>query len=163
MDRREETIGFRVRRLSNMIRRTMDESSTKKYADEMTGVHGWVLGYLFKHEAEGREVYQRDLEQDFGIRRSTVTKLLQLMERNGLIVRLSVQQDARLKRLVLTQRGKELHLSVVRDIEDMERRMKRNISQQELDAFFATMDKIMHNLDGDGEAGPENGGKLRKN
>ena len=45
----------------------------------------------------------------------------------------------------------------------MERRMKRNISQQELDAFFATMDKIMHNLDGDGEAGPENGGKLRKN
>ena len=57
----------------------------------------------------------------------------------------------------------ELHLSVVRDIEDMERRMKRNISQQELDAFFATMDKIMHNLDGDGEAGPENGGKLRKN
>ena len=163
MDRREETIGFRVRRLSNMIRRTMDESSTKKYADEMTGVHGWVLGYLFKREAEGREVYQRDLEQDFGIRRSTVTKLLQLMERNGLIVRLSVQQDARLKRLALTQRGKELHLSVVRDIEDMERRMKRNISQQELDAFFATMDKIMYNLDGDGETGPENGGKLRKN
>ena len=41
--------------------------------------------------------------------RSTVTNILQLMERKGYIRRQSVPQDARLKQLVLTEEGIQRH------------------------------------------------------
>ena len=43
--------------------------------------------------------------RDSSITRSTVTNILQLMERKGYIERRSVPQDARLKQLVLTEEG----------------------------------------------------------
>ena len=54
-------------------------------------------------------VEQRDIEREFSITRSTVTNILQLMERKGYIQRLSVPQDARLKQLVLTKEGIQRH------------------------------------------------------
>ena len=38
---------------------------------------------MYSREQENKAVYQRDMERDFGVRRSTVTKLVQLMEKNG--------------------------------------------------------------------------------
>ena len=52
---------------------------------------------------------QRDIEREFSITRSTVTNILQLMERKGYIQRQSVPQDARLKQLVLTEEGIRFH------------------------------------------------------
>lgn len=152
---RENTVGFQVRTLSNMIRRTMDEYSSKKYADELTGVHGWVLGYMYSRERENKSVYQRDMERDFGVRRSTVTKLVQLMEKNGLIERVGVKDDARLKQLKLTPRGRELHLCVINDIEEMERSMCRGIPPEDMQTFFSVITAIRENLRSVGAAEEE--------
>mgnify|MGYP000774081076 FL=1 len=54
-------------------------------------------------------MFQRDIEREFSITRSTVTNILQLMERKGYIQRLNVPQDARLKQLVLTEEGIQRH------------------------------------------------------
>lgn len=143
---RTKTVGFQVRKLSNFLRRAMDSSAGKQNADNLTGVHGWILGYLYDCELEGKAVYQKNLEYDFNIRRSTVTQIMQLMEKNGLVERKSVLEDARLKRLVLTDKGKEVHLLVVRDIENMEKNVVKGISQQELDAFFNTLNKMKSNI-----------------
>jgi len=152
---RENTVGFQVRTLSNMIRRTMDEYSSKKYADELTGVHGWILGYMYSREQENKAVYQRDMERDFGVRRSTVTKLVQLMEKNGLIERAGVKDDARLKQLKLTPRGRELHLCVINDIEEMERSMCRGIPPEDMQTFFSVITAIRENLRSVGAAEEE--------
>ena len=144
---RTKTVGFQVRKLSNILRRALDGSAGKKHADTLTGTHGWVLGYLCERESEGVEVYQKNLEQEFGIQRSTVTEMLKLMEKNGLIRRESVQSDARLKRIILTKEGKDTHLLVVRDIENMERAALAGISEQEKENFFATVSKIKTNME----------------
>lgn len=68
---------------------------------------GWIIEYLYRHRDE--PVFQRDIEREFSITRSTVTNILQLMERKGYIQRLSVPQDARLKQLVLTEEGIQRH------------------------------------------------------
>ena len=59
------------------------------------------MWHLYRHREE--QVFQRDIEREFSITRSTVTNILQLMERKGYIERRSVPQDARLKKLVLTE------------------------------------------------------------
>ncbi len=144
---RELMAGFRIRKMSHLLRRAMDGSANKRYADNLTGVHGWILGYLYDRELEGKVIYQKNLEQDFGIRRSTVTQIIQLMEKNGLIERKSVAEDARLKQIMLTDKGKHTHMMVVRDIENMEQNIVKGISQQELDSFFATINKMKSNIE----------------
>ena len=44
-------------------------------------MHGWIIGYLYRHR--DTPVFQRDIEREFSITRSTVTNILQLMERKG--------------------------------------------------------------------------------
>ncbi len=92
------------------------------------------------------DVFQRDLEARFNIRRSTATGILKLMEKNGLIVRETVEYDARLKRLVLTEKAVKLHETIVREIDIIENTMRQGLSQEEFDSFFNTIEKIKKNL-----------------
>ena len=89
--------------LTNLLKRFADSSNAKKYADKMTSTNGWVIGYISRNH--DRDVFQRDLEENFLIRRSTVSKILKLMEQKDLIRRESVDYDARLKKLVLTPKA----------------------------------------------------------
>ena len=114
-----------------------------------------MRGYMYSREQENKAVSQRDMERDFGVRRSTVTKLVQLMEKNGLIERVGVKDDARLKQLKLTPRGRELHLCVINDIEDMERSMCRGIPPEDMQTFFSVITAIRENLRSVGAAEEE--------
>ena len=59
------------------------------------------------------DVYQKDIEEEFRIRKSTVTGILKLLEKNGFIRRESVPQDARLKRIVPTARAESLRPQIL--------------------------------------------------
>ena len=109
------SIGMECRCVSNLVRRKMGETDAIKVSQELTGMHGFVIGYLYNNQQQ--EVYQKDLEKRFEIRRSTATQMLTLMEKNGLILRQPVPHDARLKKLVLTDKAIELHKQVVKEIE----------------------------------------------
>ena len=137
-------IGFEIRMLDNMIKRGIETKRPKELEDS-TGYHGWALRY-FAENAD-KEIYQKDFEEKFSVRRSTATKILQLMEKNGVIVRQSVKSDARLKKIVLTDKGMSIHLSATESINGFENTLSKGISDTELDAFFKTIDKIKQNLE----------------
>ena len=98
-----QVIPAQMRRVNNLIFRKINQFQRENEVEDVTPMHEWILSYLFWHRDE--PVYQRDIEREFSITRSTVTNILQLMERKGYIERQSVPQDARLKRLVLTEKG----------------------------------------------------------
>ena len=102
--KREEMIGFIVRSLDNMMMRNAvgDEKSEKK--GMMPVMQGWIIGYLYDHKEE--EIFQRDIEAEFYIARSTVTCLVKQMEQKGYIARVAVERDCRLKRLVFWKKEK---------------------------------------------------------
>ena len=54
------------------------------------------------------DVYQKDIETCFKLRRSTVSSLLNTLERKELIRRDPVPHDARLKKLTLTEEGRRV-------------------------------------------------------
>ena len=80
----------------------------------------WTLGFLKDHS--DCEVYQKDIEEAFSISRATASNMLGVMERKGLIKRVAVSHDARLKRLVLTDKAAALLDGAERDIQEMEAR-----------------------------------------
>ena len=75
-----EDIGFQIRTLSHLVKRTVDQAAFDGVDDHPTGVQGWIIGYLYRNR--DKEVFQRDIQEQFSIRRSTVTGILQLMEKN---------------------------------------------------------------------------------
>ena len=102
-----QVIPAQIRRVDNLIFRKINQFSRENEVEQATPMHGWIIEYLYRHL--DTPVFQRDIEREFSITRSTVTNILQLMERKGYIARRSVPQDARLKQLVLTEAGVQFH------------------------------------------------------
>ena len=102
-----QVIPAMMHRVNNLIFRKTNQFSRLNHVEAVTPMHGWILSYLYHHT--DAPVFQRDIEREFSITRSTVTNILQLMERKGYIRRQSVPQDARLKQLVLTEEGVLFH------------------------------------------------------
>lgn len=144
MKRKEHAIGFEVRVLANLIKREFHGRPVMQDMGNLTGTHGWIIGWLYEHR--DKEIYQKDFENEFHIRRSTATGILKLMERNGLIVRTPVAKDGRLKRLNLTDKAAAMQEEIMREILALEKKMQAGIPPEDLAVFFRTVDKIKENL-----------------
>ena len=138
-------IGFQLHSLSNLMRRRMEHSEVFSHMDDnVTRNNGWVLNYLAHHS--DRDIYQKDIENDFCIRPSTVSKVIRLMESKSLLCREAVPGDARLKKLVLTPEGKKLQAAIEREQQETERLLRRGVTEEELRVFHQVMEKFKNNI-----------------
>ena len=144
---KEKELGFQIRTASNLIRRNFEKMPSFDETQCLTGAHGWVIGYLYDNRH--RDVYQRDFESEFKIRRSTITNMVKLMEKNGLIVREGVENDARLKKIKLTEKAMQMQERISVDIKALESKISAGISETEKEAFINTLNKIKANLEAD--------------
>ena len=138
-------LGFEIGRTSRLIKRVLDNNSQKEYIDKLTGTHGWALGYL--HRNRDRDIFQKDFEKEFDIRRSTASHILSLMEENGMITRESVPYDARLKKIVLTEKAMNIEEEVMQFFDKLEQEFEKNITKEELEIFYSVLDKINDNIE----------------
>lgn len=141
-----DMIGREIKILSNIIKRKIDSAAVFAQNQEVTGMHGWIIGYLYRNREQG-DIFQRDIEAEFSIRRSTATGMLQLMEKNDLIIREAVNYDARLKKLVLTPKAIAIHEEVLRVMWDLEEQLALGLTKEEIEVFFATIRKMKANIE----------------
>lgn len=137
-------VGPEIRRLNNLLKRETEKSAVKAQLDSLTGLHGWVIGFIARQDGP---VFQHDLEERFSVRRSTMSNILSLMEKNGLITRTPSKKDGRAKQITLTPRAVAIDRFVRQDIERLDAVITKGISEEELKCFFATIDKIKNNLE----------------
>lgn len=135
-------MGIELRYLNNLIRRYVDNKLNKKYIDSVTGTNGWIIGYIADHG----DVYQKDLETEFGITRSTASKVVSLMAQKGLIEHRSVPQDARLKKLVLTEKAQELSKLMYQDQEAIDETLKKGFSEEEITNLYDYIERMKQNI-----------------
>ena len=58
--KRKNTLGFQIKTLDNLFFRNMIAYETsQKDMDEVTVMHGWILGFL--HENADRDIFQKDI------------------------------------------------------------------------------------------------------
>ena len=143
----KDYISFELHKTSRCIKRYLDRQTQKNCDDRMTGMHGWAIGYFYDHL--GEDVFQRDFDKACNIRRSTATSILQLMEKNGLIVRESVPYDARLKKITLTEKALQEHQRVEAAFDELEHRLRGRLNETELASFFSVLQTIQKEVDVD--------------
>ena len=140
----EHHVGFNIRTLSNLIHRRINQMVAEE-EETLTAHQVWVLKYLISQAAD-RDTIQRDVEKQFSIRRSTASHMLQLMERSGYILRVSVPEDARLKKLVPTRKGLDACDRMMERLDRFESMLQDGISPEELQQFLRILRIMEKNM-----------------
>lgn len=95
--------GTLIKQANNSVNRNAD-----KFAQSLglTSVQISIIDYLSR--LDDKNIFQKDIEKEFNIRRASATSALKLMEEKKLITRTPVKEDARLKKIKLTKKTNNL-------------------------------------------------------
>lgn len=137
--------GREIRIISNLMRRRLDSSAVMTRSKNITGTGGWLLGYLYANR--DRDIYQRDVEKEFSIRRATSSKVITRLEEKGFVRRESVDCDARLKKPVLTEEGIKIQRDVCRELDDFDEKLISVLTEDEQKTLFELLGKIKDSLE----------------
>ncbi|MBE5812167.1 MAG: MarR family transcriptional regulator [Clostridiales bacterium] len=138
-------IAKEVKTLANLLKRRLDNAITKASDENITSVQVLILGYLDETKAD---VYQKDIEKQFDIRRSTVTNILHGMEKQELIERQTVNNDARLKKIILTSKAKDILSVLNEEVTKIQSILIKDIPEKDLEIYFSVIKKMKENLGG---------------
>lgn len=90
-----------------------------------------ILKYLSMNDG----CKQSEIAQREHITAATTTVMLQTMEKNGLIERRVDENDLRVMRVYITQKGRELQAKCDEAIENMEKEIYEGFTEEELESF----------------------------
>lgn len=138
MDENEYTM--LVLKLANQIKRAFNA------ATGCSGPQTRILYFLLSMY-ETRDIYQKDVEQEFNIRSSTLSGMLKRMEDQELIIRQRVSNDDRLKKIVPAPFAVTIKAQVVQAVDLMETHMTEGIDKKELEVFADVCQRMFANID----------------
>jgi len=137
-----------IKALNNLIKRMMVSHHLKcKAPSDITGQQMNVIMFLKHSYSKGKEVFQRDVECNLNIRSSTATGILKTLEKNGYIERVSVPSDARLKKLVLTEKSYNMFEQIDPFIKAVNAKITEGLTEEEIEQFYYISEKLKQNID----------------
>ena len=150
----QKSIGFEIKHLAILIKRAFDKQlsildNNEGFKNEnrkcLTIMQSQMIGFIYHHE--NYTVSQHELEKEFNRRRSTITGILKLMEKNGFVTREYSKKDARVKNVTLTDKAIELHQSIIEKMDSFNSNIENGLTVEEIDTFYSVLEKIKKNLE----------------
>ncbi|CEN97022.1 MarR family winged helix-turn-helix transcriptional regulator [Paraclostridium sordellii] len=139
-------LGLDISKINHIISRKMDASVINAIDDNLTISQAYVIDFI-SIEGKNKKIFQKDLEREFDLKRSSVSLMLNNMEKSDLIERVPVTEDARLKKIVLTEKSKKIYEKISIAIDSIENRLSEDITQEEIEVFQIVLEKIRNNLE----------------
>ena len=137
-------ISRELQRLDIRIAHLLEKECSIGDASDITGTNGQLISFLLEHEDD--PVYQKDIEKAFGITRSTASRVLVLMEEKGLVKRMGVDHDARLKKLILTEKSQKMGQRMRQIGEETDEKLLEGFAEDEKEQLFSFIDRMMENI-----------------
>ena len=102
-----------------------------------------VLGPIWKLN----DPCQKDLAEYCLKDKTSITKIIDTLEKKNLVVRVIDQLDHRMKRVVLTNLGKQLFFDVLPIMEQTREEVQKKISDEDIEIFKNVLTRITANLE----------------
>lgn len=102
-----------------------------------------TLTYLYKAT---HEVNQKMLQDFLMVKPSTVNGIVDRLEEKGFLIRTTGKEDGRCRILRLTEKGRAFHDDFVRIVRQVNARMERHFSDEELAALKGYLMRVAENL-----------------
>lgn len=135
-----KNLGILINKIANQLKRKMDKEMNENY--NLTKTQSLVLSYINSN----KEIYQKDIEKRFSIRRSTATEILNLMEKRNLIKRTPSKIDKRLNNIEITEEGIKLEKVGKEKIKELEKHMTKSLTKEEKKELIRLLEKVEQNL-----------------
>ena len=139
-------LGLDIGKINHIISRNVDAAVIKAIDDNLTVAQAYAIDFIIL-EGKDKDIFQKDLERGLDLKRSSISLMLNNMEKSGLIQRVPVSEDARLKKLALTEKSYKLYEKISTAINSVENRLSNEITEDELTVFYSVLHKIRNNLD----------------
>ena len=138
-------IGLHINKLSRIISRKVDAAVLNAIDDNITVSQAYVIDFITDNT--DRDIFQKDLELEFGLKRSSVSLMLNNMEKSDLIKRVPVPEDARLKKIVLTEKASEISKKISVAIDSVESRVSESLGEEEVHLLLNMLNKIRTDIE----------------
>ncbi len=135
--------GMVINKISHRLRR---RSQAVQESIGISEAQGRILSYILA-EGSRRNVYQKDIEEEFDLRPPTASSILRNLEKQEMISRVPDETDGRLKKLIFTEKADKIRLALEEEIVETERRLLDGITDEEQKIFLRLAEKMFHNLE----------------
>ena len=116
----------------------------KKLGLEVTPVQGRIIMALY---SQNNLLCQRDIEASLPCNKSSLSAILNTMEKNGLITRQGSENDSRKKNIILTTKSLEIAEFLKEDNLRISKILSSNITEDEYIIFGQILEKIKTNVE----------------
>ena len=116
--------------------------NARKFGMDISQDQWMVIGPIWKQKG----ISQKEIAEYCGKDKTSVTKIIDTLEKKNLLVRYSDQIDQRIKRVVLSNKGKDLMKNVMPVIEQHRNDLLEGIKSKEIETFKIVLKKIYNNL-----------------
>ncbi|KOY75962.1 Transcriptional regulator [Apilactobacillus kunkeei] len=136
-----ENIGRQLKIASTQLTKQFDKFAIQY---DLTSMQMSVIDFLtlFKDQ----EMFQKDIEREFNIRRSTASTLLKRMEDKGLVRRVESNKDARQKQVILTDLAVQYEDDIQKFMVETQQQIHSFLSDEEYAALESSLDKIIKHM-----------------
>lgn len=116
----------------------------KSMGIDATPVQSRIIMFLYDDE---ELKCQKDIEKFISCNRSTISSTLDVMEKNGLILRVDSSVDFRKKNIMLTDKSIKIANILKNDKKKLDELLSLDISDEEYANFRLTLNKIKNNIE----------------
>ena len=110
----------------------------------VSGAHALMV---LKQSVKKQGLSQKDLQQSLNLDKSNITRLCANLERDGFITQEKSEEDARVRILKLTPKGKKLSLGLLEDSRKRFQKILANIPKEFHSQVLHSLDLLLNSLE----------------
>ena len=146
---KDKKVLYQIKSLEKLIIRYLFkdcENEKRKMEQEtmLTPTQMQIIEYILEHIKEG--TYQKELEEAINVRRATISGVLQTMEKNELIERITDKEDTRTKKIILKEKAKNIFKQNEKKMIEIEELIIEGITDEQLKVFSDVIEKMKENM-----------------
>lgn len=134
--------GFLISQIKQVQGRIFEKMLLDAGIDEFNGAQGRILYVLWQKD----NLPIVELSRQTGLAKTTLTSMLDRMERSGHIQRIYDKEDRRQVKIVLTEQARGLSDKYTQVSEEMTKLFYKGFSQEEIISFEDKLKRILINL-----------------
>ena len=140
----KQYFGNQLRILTNSIRQVSCMQNRNLLNQNVTMLQMGILGHIRAHN--GEPVFQKDIEEEMEIGKSTLSEVINVMEKNDLLKRVPFKTDGRYRELVMTEKGEAITQQFSSGAEKFNEQLCAGISDEELSICIDIIERMTENV-----------------
>jgi len=135
--------GFLITKLKQLQSRSLAQCINEQGIAAFSGEQGKILFVLWQKD----KITQKELACETGLAKNTITVMLEKMEKNNLIRRITDENDKRKSLVILTDYAKSLKKSFDEISDEMLKKVYKGFSEEEIDKYEEYLHRIIKNFE----------------